>query len=1490
MLFPNPQSSRVLVRKTAAGVMTELGRVLGGEVEALLAEEARARQGIHEHVVFKPDEQEDELSEKERRVRRIAKRVVDIATRLREIEPSLDTARYEPQLTGIWPQHEYRNLLELERRMLASLVLLISSFEKLDTRHCEMLVHQTPYLNANFFADVFSTISIISSSLTSGTPLPPYLPQLTERLIYHAQAQHKARAAKGDNEIGSELPYDRRDGYTGVNGLSSRLGLGLDITVDMLLDEQLPAYSTAIVALSSIIFRVDAMTDIVKSLCGQATIPGYRLLQRDHLDWEETMCLDPFFQLEVGSPTMGIAPDITGTTMSSSDADSSQRNNKSQPRRDPSASPNSISDTEKQSRPPSHKPSESQIRKILFQPRRAYKTWIRCCVAFGATMILLVATKPSHVMGQAAFFAAIVAVMLPPTFALSVFFMAAFTLLFGMLIGWAWACAAMASALSVRSASLLAQQQQHLQSMLNPNSTLPIPVQIQVQTFHGIFLDPRSSAVYGAFLFIGTFALGVLRAYIPRLALMSIFGTIVMDVIATLGPLFPSAQYMLVKTFLIPATFYVAVAIGSLVLIFPESLNHVWLTLFQHDFISPTQELLTLLNDSVSTSPSDHDKWQELADRGNEVRGRLISGTENLLGQIGLIDLDTSVGRLGPDDLKKVCGELKGFLVRAMGLHSFHIFVNDKNKFDQETESFDSNLDETQDVADGGGHQNGNGTTKTTSNTVDSRHVRDTFHRLRSKIAQRELDHGHDFDSLVPLLASASLSLREACEEGVACLGEWVGRVNSHRWGEVFGLLFSFGSTTRSLKRKAEKEEWHREMEDVVRRLETRLNEFRTVERVKLVGPYEKFFDRETRKVKEGGEGEFTTRSLYISFVFIDTLDAFCESLIKTLRLATSIDSQRPTARLWFPGKTLLSPTKLKGQVVGTGGEGADNPMSMGTARNPTSFADDNTSRGSSTANLNPSSSTSSPSTIATEAEHVKFETVTHTTRNPDAFPPTSPFGRFYITLCSFFRFLKSPEGIFGIRMGVVSVALWVPSVCANSAWFYYEHKGMWALIMAQMALAVYAGDQIAGFLIRMVGTAIGLVIGMALWYIGAGRGHGNPYAIVIVTTVLLSPFLYLRIVTSPRFSALWIMIPVTGVFVAGYSWINANQFVIANPGIGVALGWKRALLVMIGFTAAFIVMIFPRLQSSRVLVRQTVSSVINELGCVLAGEIEAFLAEEARARKGTHEKVVFRRADEDDDEKVSPKERRVRRVGRRVVALAGRMREIAPSLETAKFEPQLSGVWPQGEYRTLLELQNRMLGALVLLISSFEKLDTKHCGMLVHHTPYLNPNFIADVFSTLSILSNSLQNGSPLPPYLPILRERLIYHEMWSGRGVGGSIGLSARTSLKKLGTPTNHPSVNNSRVESGEWDASEDGMAPERIDGVSMGLDEITLDALLDEQLPAYSSAVVALSSIVFRIDAMAGVVKTLCGETTIPGYANLQKDHLDWEEKMVAGHIRY
>ncbi|CAA7266341.1 unnamed protein product [Cyclocybe aegerita] len=178
-----------------------------------------------------------------------------------------------------------------------------------------------------------------------------------------------------------------------------------------------------------------------------------------------------------------------------------------------------------------------------------------------------------------------------------------------------------------------------------------------------------------------------------------------------------------------------------------------------------------------------------------------------------------------------------------------------------------------------------------------------------------------------------------------------------------------------------------------------------------------------------------------------------------------------------------------------------------------------------------------------------------------------------------------------------------------------------------------------------------------------------------------------------------------------------------------------------------------------------------------------------------------------------------------------------------------------------------------------------------------MNPNFLSDVFSTLSTLSGALKDGHPLPAYLPTLRDRLLYHEYHAGRRslytrvtqsrphqprpLSLDLSLSENEKVKDLQSPG---SESESEVEVEIREAA----GPATVDGSSMGLeiDELTLDVLTDGQLPAHSTAVMAFSSLITRIDEMTEVVRTLCGEATFRGYDSLHQYYLDREERALGG----
>jgi Aromatic acid exporter family member 2 len=90
----------------------------------------------------------------------------------------------------------------------------------------------------------------------------------------------------------------------------------------------------------------------------------------------------------------------------------------------------------------------------------------------------------------------------------------------------------------------------------------------------------------------------------------------------------------------------------------------------------------------------------------------------------------------------------------------------------------------------------------------------------------------------------------------------------------------------------------------------------------------------------------------------------------------------------------------------------------------------------------------------------------------------------------------------------------------------------------------------------------------------------------------------------------------------------------------------------------------------------------------------------------------------------------------------------------------------------------------------------------------------LSDIFTTLSVLSDSLSTGQPLPACLPKLRDRLLYHEYYKGRH--------------------RHPEKQN--VQESESDEVLQGSVPEeeldnstgKVDGSSIGFKELTLDVL--------------------------------------------------------------
>jgi len=63
---------------------------------------------------------------------------------------------------------------------------------------------------------------------------------------------------------------------------------------------------------------------------------------------------------------------------------------------------------------------------------------------------------------------------------------------------------------------------------------------------------------------------------------------------------------------------------------------------------------------------SDRSKWQEVATQSFSERQDVLSGSKSLLDQVGFIDLEFSVGRLGPGDLNRLGKEIRLLTFKAV--------------------------------------------------------------------------------------------------------------------------------------------------------------------------------------------------------------------------------------------------------------------------------------------------------------------------------------------------------------------------------------------------------------------------------------------------------------------------------------------------------------------------------------------------------------------------------------------------------------------------------------------------------------------------------------------------------------------------------------------------------------------------------------------------------------------------------------------------------
>ncbi|KZP26783.1 hypothetical protein FIBSPDRAFT_731732 [Athelia psychrophila] len=904
----------------------------------------------------------------------------------------------------------------------------------------------------------------------------------------------------------------------------------------------------------------------------------------------------------------------------------------------------------------------------------SWKVLARCWLGSWIAVVVLLPQASLDVLGNTAFFTIMTSMFLPAYLPIQMFFFIISTLMIGVLLGWGIGAAAMKAALASRNEVLLASTLQRVKEsaagLADPEALYTLSI------FEGVFLDLRSSAVFGCFLVVGVFFFALIRAYAPKLTLLSVFGTIALDIYCTYGPLFPFSEYTILYSLVTSIAVYIGIATVLTLTVFPETMNHSCMQSTVSQF-AQIKALVAVQEAVLDAHPEDLGPGKPLLQKIIGMRAAVLAGQKALMGKSGFINLEFSYGRWNGDDVRELEEPMLTLVTRVAGLQTFARILGEPS-----SKAFRMSKPKKH------GHEASENPSATPSTeSLPGGNSNDTY--LLQQIYERadaaETEHHLHMEDILPVIKDATADLRNACRDSAGCMETVLNAVNTCRWR---------GEPEKAAKCRAE-------FDESLTRLHAALTAFTETNRKLLIQPFMPLLKGahtpEERRV-------LPLRSLYLSYVFATNIIVTAEAMLEVMEKVGHTMGKRQQNRLWAP-KGLRAIAKIF-----------------------TDKADDDAAGFG-----------ENPGMEKTDAQ-LKEESYR---RDPDSRPPANAPQKIMNNLHHLWLWLKTAEAMFTLKYVFVSFALWLPSVFYKTAHFYYAEKGLWALIMAQTTMNIYASDQIFNYVIRLIGSVGGAIIGLVTWYIGSGSSStGNHYGLAASTAVFLVPVMWLRLFSPLQYQAGVLLGCATWALIIGYSWVDAHLIVVGAPGVGWPVAWKRLLLVIIGSAASFIVMMLPP-TSGRKAVRLRNAGVITNISEIYSFLIATWIGTQTHRKKTSAAPPMW-----SQDFRV------------KLLALADQIQMLDQMTGLAKWEGSIRGKWPAEEYESLVQTESQMIGALAQVGSALGHLEDGWRITFLHSTNVLHPNFISDVMSMFGLIAQSLRTAEPMHQVLPqTLVERLFYH-----------------------------------------------------------------------------------------------------------------------------------
>lgn len=365
--------------------------------------------------------------------------------------------------------------------------------------------------------------------------------------------------------------------------------------------------------------------------------------------------------------------------------------------------------------------------------------------------------------------------------------------------------------------------------------------------------------------------------------------------------------------------------------------------------------------------------------------------------------------------------------------------------------------------------------------------------------------------------------------------------------------------------------------------------------------------------------------------------------------------------------------------------------------------------------------------------------------KDPEHLPPSNAYERMTNHLRIIPQFFASPAASYAFRAAIATVSLGILAFLHQTYAFFLQQRGFWAIIMTAISMGAHTGQGVFGFVARAAGTTVAMVASIIIWYIG----YKQPAAIIPIFFFYLTGGI-LFILKNPTLTMVGLISMVTVVLIIGYELQEIRIGLTLTESNGqifypiYILAPIRLASVVAGLAVAFFWTYIPYPVTTHSTMRTDMGKTLYLLGnfysCVHT-TVETRIQLGSKAKNYTKSSPLYKL------------DKARRKTFEKLIVMLNLLREHS---RFTRFEPPFGGKFPKETYDDLIRSLQTLFNYVALIsfsTNAFMDEEGEESAWIADFRRFASDIKVTshDLTSTLCLISASVLNKQPLPPYLKI-------------------------------------------------------------------------------------------------------------------------------------------